>query len=190
MRPLRCWGKNAHSSHRCSSHPWWLSPEHGSQGKQMGSQDEQGRHWPERPGRAYRWAVALSEQENQRSFCIHSIQLVGRSWLLGKKGKAERWEIGSKNKVLRQPCKASHFSWVIMGFKDASFIFFPSPICFFKTQRDRGRGGGGGWRGESLTAAEKRRILTLLMELWSYFLTETLLFKKTQKDKWVEMQWT
>lgn len=29
---------------------------------------------------------------------------------LGGKGKEERWEIGSKNKVLRQPCKASHFS--------------------------------------------------------------------------------
>lgn len=125
MRHLRCWGKNAHSSHRCSSHPWWLSPEHGSQGKQTGSQDEQGRYWPERPGRAYRWAVALSQQEKQRRFCIHSIQLVSRSWLLGKKGEEERWEIGSKNKVLRQLCKASHFSWVIKGFKDASFGFLP-----------------------------------------------------------------
>lgn len=61
--------------------------------------------------------------------------------------------------------------------------FFPRLICFFKTQRDTGRGGGGGWRGESLTAAEEKMIFTLLMEFWSYFLTETLLFLKTQKDK-------
>ena len=55
-------------------------------------------------------------------------------------------------------------------------FFFPSPICFFNTQRDTGRGGGVEWRGQSLTAAEEKMILTLLMEFWSYFLTETLLF--------------
>lgn len=75
--------------------------------------------------------------------CIHSAQSYSVGPGFGGKGKGERWQTVTKGQVLRQPFKASHFSWE----RWASRILLSSLAKFhfsFKTQRDMSMGSG--WR--------------------------------------------
>lgn len=122
---------------------WWLRPELGSWGKQIGSQDEQWGTLTRGQGGLIDRPWLFASRRTTIGSCIHSAQRYSVGPGFGGKGKGERWQTVTKGQVLRQPFKASHFSWE----RWASRILLSSLAKFhfsFKTQRDMSTGSG--WR--------------------------------------------